>query len=611
MLRRHFMHNGLRKRGTLAADAQTDLIWLDRETLQLQQAQMLYDRARSSAVSVFVIILVYCAMLTFTAPVSSVVMWFGASVFMIAITLVQPAAFRATGITLGNARDYLWWHTLISSVTGITWGLGGIFLTNVDDVLSVFTTSMMVLGITLGGVSPQSAYRRSYVGLATFVMLPYGLFMLLSAPWPISATGAGVLLGYAFFMSSSARVELATRDAIAVRQNKALAEQLRVQRDELQKVSDDKTRFLAATSHDLAQPLHAQGFFLAALRDKLTEPDHLDLLAKIEDSWRGLGNLLDGLVDVSRLDAGAIVADQRTIDLGSFTSRVASEFTAVAAEKGVDLNVDCGTAVAQTDPILFARIVRNLLSNAIKFTDAGGRVDVAVNASPDMIEVRISDTGCGIPLNKQVQVFDEYVQLGNRERNREKGLGLGLSIVRRLADLLDIELTLSSAAGQGTEFRLCVPVAKAAQSGELGRDDQHRERPQVVSDLCILIVDDEDAIRSGMTTLLSSWGCQVLSAGSGEDAIGLLNHDRATPDVLLIDRRLRGAETGMDVVERVRDELNEDVPVILMTGDIAATPEDFSLPAVKLVHKPVEPSTIQRILSEIAAKKSDISDDSV
>lgn len=587
----------------MAQEDETDMMPLDGATLQRQQAQMLYERARSSAISVFVIVLVYCAMLTFTAPISSVMIWFCATVFMISVTLVQPACFRTTGITLSNARDYLWWHTLISSFTGITWGFGAIFLTNVDDVLSVFTTSMMVLGITLGGVSPQSAYRRSYVGLATFVMLPYGFFMLLGAPWPVSASGVGVLLGYAFFISSSARVELATRDAIAVRQNKALMEQLRLQRDELQKVSDDKTRFLAATSHDLAQPLHAQGFFLAALRDKLTDPAQLELLAKIEGSWRGLGNLLDGLVDVSRLDAGAIVADQRTIDLGSLAARVAGEFTAVADEKGIDLRIECVSAVARTDPILFARIIRNLLSNAIKFTDAGGSVRVSGGQKSDAIEVLISDTGCGIPVDKQSLIFDEYVQLGNRERNREKGLGLGLSIVRRLASLLNIELCLESVPGEGTVFRLNVPVEEINRAGDAGSDERSVDRLGVVSDLCILIVDDEDAIRSGMTTLLSSWGCQVLSAGSGEDAIALLSHDQATPDVLLIDRRLGGGETGMDVVERVRDELNEDVPVLLMTGDIAAASEDFAIKRLKLLHKPVEPSLIQGFLSEIAESK--------
>ncbi len=588
----------------MAEVAGTDSVLLDGATLERQQAQLLYERARSSAMAVLVIVLVYCAMLTFTVPPSSVAAWFCVSVFMISMTLVQPACYRSTGITLQNARTYLWWHTLISSITGFTWGFGSILLTNVDDVLSVFTTSMMVLGITLGGVSPQSAYRRSYVGLATFVMLPYGFFMLLGAPWPVSASGVGVLLGYAFFMSSSARVELATRDAIAVRQNKALTEQLRVQRDELQKVSDDKTRFLAATSHDLAQPLHAQGFFIAALRDKLTQPAQLELLAKIEDSWRGLGNLLDGLVDVSRLDAGAIVADQRTLDLGALTGRVAGEFSAVAEEKGVDLNIECGSILAQTDPILFARIVRNLLSNAIKFTDAGGRVEISVKAQPKEIEVLIADTGCGIPHDKQDLVFNEYVQLGNRERNREKGLGLGLSIVRRLANLLKIDLSLRSTLGDGSVFCLGVPLAKTVQAGEVGREERWQDRSPVVSDLCVLIVDDEDAIRSGMTTLLSSWGCQVLSAGSGEDAIGLLSHDQTTPDVLLIDRRLRGAETGMDVVERIRDELNEDVPVVLMTGDIAAAPEDFLIPDLKLLHKPVEPSMVQSLLAEIAERKA-------
>lgn len=587
----------------MAASVNLDALSLDSGTLQVEQAQLLYDRARSSATSVVMVVLLYCAILTFTAPFQSIAIWSGAATFMIAVTLVLPAAYRASGVTAQNARDYLWWHTFISSITGLTWGFGAIYLTNADDVLSVFTTSMMVLGITLGGVSPQAAYRRSYVGLATFVMLPYGMFLLLWAPWPLSATGAGVLLGYAFFMSSSARVELATRDAIAVRQNRALTEQLQVQRDELQKVSEDKTRFLAATSHDLAQPLHAQGFFLAALREKLTEPDQLDLLAKVEGSWRGLGNLLDGLVDVSRLDAGAIVADQRDLDLGALTLRIVEEFTAVAAERKIELKVHNDPTNAETDPILFARIIRNLLSNAIKFSDPGGRVDVSVKPAGEHVDVTISDTGPGIPLDKHEAVFGEYVQLGNRERNREKGLGLGLSIVRRLTELLQIDLSIVSEVGAGTSFLLRVPATMASLSGSEGTDELRIDQSRSVSNLCILIVDDEDAIRSGMTTLLSSWGCQVYSAASGDDVVRILAAEQATPDVLIVDRRLQGVETGMDVVERVRDEVNEDIPVILMTGDVAVSPDEFTVTRLKLLHKPVEPSLVRRLLSEVAEEK--------
>ncbi len=590
----------------MAVGVDRDGLLLDHTTLKVQQAQLLFDRARSSATAVFTIVVLYCVILTFTAPFQAIAVWFGAATLMILVTLAQPFAFRASGITPQNARAYLWRHTLISSVTGITWGFGGVFLTNVNDVVSVFTTSMMVLGITLGGVSPQSAYRRSYVGLATFVMLPYGMFMLLWAPWPLSATGVGILFGYAFFMSSSARVELATRDAIAVRQNRELTAQLQVQRDELQKVSEDKTRFLAATSHDLAQPLHAQGFFLAALREKLTEPDQLDLLAKVEASWRGLGNLLDGLVDVSRLDAGAIIADQRQLDLGGLTSRIAEEFSAVAAEKGVALNVRCEPANAETDPILYARIIRNLLSNAIKFTDAEGQVEITVTPDGEQVDVAVSDTGCGIPLEMQDAVFGEYVQLGNRERNREKGLGLGLSIVRRLAELLKIELSLVSDGANGSAFHLRVPAMMENLSGGGSAIDLRVDQSKSVSSLCILIVDDEDAIRSGMATLLSSWGCQVLSAAGGDDAVHLLGVEHATPDVLIVDRRLQGKETGLEVAERVRDEVNEDVPVILMTGDVAVSADSFPMRDVKLVHKPAEPSLIRRFLSEVAEEKAQL-----
>ena len=587
----------------MAVSLDKDGLSLDSGTLQVEQAQLLFDRARSSAIAVFTIVLLYCAILTFTAPFQAIAIWSAVATFMIAVTLVLPTAYRASGIVLDNAIDYLWWHTFISCVTGMTWGFGAIYLTNADDVLSIFATSMMVLGITLGGVSPQAAYRRSYVGLATFVMLPYGMFLLLWAPWPLSATGAGVLFGYAFFMSSSARVELATRDAIAARQNRALTEQLQVQRDELQKISEDKTRFLAATSHDIAQPLHAQGFFLAALREKLTEPDQLDLLAKVEGSWRGLGNLLDGLVDVSRLDAGAIVADRRDLDLGALTFRVVEEFTAVAAEKEIELKVHHDPITAKTDPILFARVIRNLLSNAIKFTGPGGQVDVSVKPVNEHVEVVISDTGPGIPLDKHEAVFGEYVQLGNRERNREKGLGLGLSIVRRLTELLQIDLSMVSEDGVGTSFLLRVPATMASMSGLEGADELRTDQSKSVSNLCILIVDDEDAIRSGMTTLLSSWGCQVFSAASGDDVVRILAAEQATPDVLIVDRRLEGVETGMDVIERVRDELNEDIPVIFMTGDVAVSPDEFAVTRLKLLHKPVEPSLVRILLSEVAEEK--------
>jgi two-component system, sensor histidine kinase len=573
------------------------------ERLDLSRAQLLKDRAPSSAISVFALLALYSVILTFTAPVADIVIWAAAAAAMIGLTLLQPALYEKRGLTTGNAREYLFWHTVTASATGLIWGAGAIWLTDPTSDISIYTTGIMLLSLTLGGISPQSAYRRSYVGLATTALLPYAGFIFFAAEWPLNAVGIGAVFAYAFFMSASARVEIATRDALAVKQNQALMEELRKQRDALKKASEEKTRFLAATSHDLAQPLHAQGFFLAALRERTKEPQQLDLIGKIEASWRGLGNLLDGLLDVSRLDAGAIVAERRSTDIAALTARIADEFSAATEEKGIAIEVNTEPANARTDPILLGRILRNLVSNAIKFTNEGGRVSLRVRPGEEGVEITVEDTGIGIPATQHKAVFDEYVQLGNRERNREKGLGLGLSIVRRLAMLLDVRLDLASEPGEGTRFTLTVPTGAAEGESAHGEARGPSKPDASVSALCVLVVDDEDAIRSGMSTVLSSWGCEVLSASNGDDAISLLDRMDLVPDVLIVDRRLGAGETGLAVIERLRDELNGDVRAIMMTGDISAEMEAED-ERLRVLHKPVEPELLHRLLGEIAEEKA-------
>ena len=571
------------------------------ETLDLQRARLLKERAPSSALSVFVLLALYATILTFSAPLADVGIWAAAAGAMIGATLALPAAYEKSGLTLDNARDYLFWHTATATATGAVWGAGAIWLLDPASDISIYSTGIMLLSLTLGGISPQSAYRRSYVGLASAALLPYGGWVFFAAEWPLNSAGIGAIFAYAFFMSSSARVEIATRDALAVKQNQALMEELRKQRDALKKASEEKTRFLAATSHDLAQPLHAQGFFLAALREKTTEAQQLDLIAKIEASWRGLGNLLDGLIDVSRLDAGAIVPDIREIDIGALATRIADEFSAAAEEKKVTLTASTEPVMSKTDPILLGRILRNLISNAIKFTNEGGTVSISVACRGDDIEIGVADTGIGIPSEQKEAVFDEYVQLGNRERNREKGLGLGLSIVRRLADLLGIELSLVSEPAKGTQFILTLPHTARADT-LAGDEDMEAVRPRSrVSALCILVIDDEDAIRSGMSTVLSSWGCEVLSAASGDDAVALLDRMDRVPDVLIVDQRLAGSETGLQAIDRLRDELNEEVLALVMTGDISAETQESA--NLRVLHKPVEPELLHRTLGEIADAK--------
>ena len=573
---------------------------LSPEVLDFSRAELLKGRARSSALAVFLLLSLYAVILTFMAPLLHIAIWAVAAAAMIGLTLLLPALYERRGLSFANARDYLFWHTAMAGATGLVWGLGAMWLADPDFDISIYSTGIMLLSLTLGGISPQSAYRRSYVALATCALLPYAGWISFTADWPLSAVGIGTLFAYVFFMSASARVEIATRDAIAVEHNRRLMETLARQHEALQKASEEKTRFLAATSHDLAQPLHAQGFFLAALRERTQDAAQIELLDKIEASWRGLGSLLDGLIDVSRLDAGAIVADFRHVDLTALAQRIADEFSAVAESKGVRLDIDVAPAAARTDPILFGRILRNLLSNAIKFTDAGGTVTLAVQPDGQQAKVKIADTGIGIPAGQQQAVFQEYVQLGNRERNREKGLGLGLSIVRRLTAMLDIETVLTSESGKGTSFVLTLPGAVVLQNANEKMPEQPLPDPRV-DHICALIVDDEDAIRNGMSTVLSSWGCQVYAAESGDDAVRLLDRMDVMPNVLIVDQRLGAGETGMQVIERIRDELNDEIAAVMMTGDISADMSGGATGSVRILHKPVEPTLLCRVLCETSS----------
>ncbi len=280
--------------------------------------------------------------------------------------------------------------------------------------------------------------------------------------------------------------------------------------------------------------------------------------------------MLKGLADVTRLDAGVIVPDLRIIDIAALVQRVGDEFSAEAVDLNIRLIVESLSAPVRTDPLILIRVLRNLVSNALKFTEQGGIVHLGVaEAENGTLKMLVEDTGCGIAPDKLHQVFDEYVQLGNHERDHKKGLGLGLglAIVQRLVRLLDLDLTFTSQPGIGTTVSLTLERANGTPMPLEGVDESWLRHTTPIGNLCVLLVGSEDTIRAGMTTVLTSWGCQVYSAQSTNGAIDILNQTGATPHVLLVNQRLSDSETGLQVTERVRDEIN-DVPTMLHISSV-------------------------------------------
>ena len=349
-----------------------------------------------------------------------------------------------------------------------------------------------------------------------------------------------------------------------------------------------QNRFIAAASHDLRQPVHALGLYLTALRTHVTTSDGQAILDSTDRSTEALTQLLNSLLDISRLDAGVVDIHEQPFALDELLQQLHRTFLPVAEQRGLTLLMPASGLWVDTDRTLLDRILRNLINNALNYTSRGS-VTVDAGAGDAAVSIRVTDTGLGIPAIEQQAVFTEYYQLHNPERDRAKGLGLGLSIVRRLTRLLDIELAIQSEEGRGTRFELQVPASAAAPQPD------HATAPAApntdagaMAGLSIMVIDDERDVREGMQLLLGAEGCEVLTAEGAGAAVTLLSDHDLVPDLIIADYRLRDEQTGSDAIACVREELNKDVPAMIVTGDTSpdrlkeATGSGFCL-----LHKPV------------------------
>jgi two-component system, sensor histidine kinase len=351
-------------------------------------------------------------------------------------------------------------------------------------------------------------------------------------------------------------------------------------------------------SHDLRQPVHALGLLVGALRNVPMAQEGRRLIDQMDASIEAMRGLFSALLDISRLDAGVVAVQRRPFAINSTLDRVCRDYAPEAQAKGVFLVwVGCA-AIVDADPALIDSILRNLVSNAVRYTDRG-RILVGCRRRGDAIAVQVWDTGVGIPEDQQTHVFQEFVQLGNPERDRAKGLGLGLAIVRRLTDLLACELNLRSKPGQGSCFEVVIPRAREAPNAqERAPDHLH----SVLTSRLIVVVDDESAIREAMSGLLTSWGHRVIAAGSSDEAIERLSTCPERPDLLICDYRLPREENGVDVIERLRSEYNESIPAILITGDTAPNRlAEAEASGLLLLHKPVSNGKLRAAIFNLIA----------
>lgn len=496
----------------------------------------------------------------------------------------RPLAERDVRRSVGH-------FTLTLVFIGTMWGLTNIIFFVPDSVFLQLFVLVCTAGFVAGSAAVLSYWLPAfYANAVPATVLSVGYMISKGTPAYI---GIGLIsLLYFFVINLVARNQnRMAREAISLRfENVDLIEQLRQQKDLAEQANVAKSKFLAAASHDLRQPLHALGLFVAALSEPSARQDAPSIVRNINRSLEALEGLFNALLDISKLDAGSVKPEIRDVALSPLLDRLAYDYEPQARAKHLGWRYRPGDAVVRTDIVLLETVLRNLIGNAIRYTSRG-EVWLECASGGDTIKIEVGDTGVGIPQAHHQDVFREFFQLGNPERDRNKGLGLGLAIVNRLTVLLGHPLDMRSTPAAGSVFSVSLSRGDAAiaQAQEPAMDTvQSDEMP-----LRILLIEDELHVQEAMTVLLQSWGHEVVAVSSEGEALTIA----PMPDVVIADYRLRENRTGFEALHRIGSLWGQAIPSLIVTGD--TSPErsrQAQESGFAFLHKPVAPGKLRAFL---------------
>ncbi|NJO24479.1 MAG: hybrid sensor histidine kinase/response regulator [Sphingomonadales bacterium] len=366
-----------------------------------------------------------------------------------------------------------------------------------------------------------------------------------------------------------------------------------------------KSRFLAVASHDLRQPLHALNLFAAQLRLEKDQAERDRLAGRIDTAVANMNELFNALLDISKLDAGAMSANISNFPVSRVLNRIGAMFTSAADDKGLSLHMVACSAWIRSDPILLEQILLNLVSNAVRYTSAGGIV-VGCRHTAGMLRIDVCDSGVGIAADQQRSIFGEFYQVAAPEESKA-GLGLGLAIVDRLGAMLGHPITVASALGKGSRFSITVPKAttlSALPSMPVSARTASaavvppRSAPDHLRDKLIVVIDDDALTLEGTGGLLRSWGCRVVGGQSDREALTKLNG--SIPDLIISDYHLKDGRSGIDAISELHEAFGAQIPAFLISGDITQERLRETHGATHhLLHKPVNPMTLRAIMTRL------------
>ncbi|MBA6264486.1 hybrid sensor histidine kinase/response regulator [Colwellia sp. Bg11-12] len=485
-----------------------------------------------------------------------------------------------------------------SALAGVLWAtLSLLYLPADNQIYQIFLLGGLMV-MAGGSAFTFSIYLPCYFAYIPATLLPITLqFFIIGDKFHntlgiISVTYFLVLTLFNIKINKHFKATLALRF-----ENLVLIEQLKQQKEEAERANKAKSKFLAAASHDLRQPLYALGLFTSVLDETIKFPKVKRVVEQINASVTALTNLFDKLLDISQLDAGVVIVKKQNFALSDIFDKLTKEFSREAQENNIELIWPSEYPAVYSEPDLLERILRNYLSNAIKYT-CEGAVEVICEARNGKVYIQISDTGIGMTKETLEEIYEEFYQVSNPERDRQKGLGLGLSIIKRTADLLDHEISVTSEIGKGSIFSIVVTQAVMMSKANIEVSDLS-EQIQPTNKL-VLIIDDEESIREGLTCMLELWGYQVIAAVDTAIAMHQLQENNKSPDVIISDYRLKENRTGIDAIKALHEKYGKDIPALLITGDMMQERlieiKDSGLP---VLFKPVPAMKLRSFLSSI------------
>ncbi|RZL89129.1 MAG: hybrid sensor histidine kinase/response regulator [Variovorax sp.] len=501
----------------------------------------------------------------------------------------------ASEISPERARRLMLRKMVLNAIDGAAWGALAWAALGTTTVAGSILVVAVLAGIAGSSMSSLAPILPAFIMFGAAELLVVGTKLWLLEDPAYNALGVAAILYISALLGQARNGSRAARASIALRfENHELIERLRIETEHAhaaQRKADEanlaKSKFLAAASHDLRQPIHAQGLFLEVLARSHLSPTQDEVLANARATWQASAEMLDTLLDFSRIEAGVVEPQMQVFPLQPLLNKIENELAPQADAKGIVYRSRETRAAVRSDPALVALVLRNLVSNAIRYTERGG-VLVGCRVRGGQVLLEVWDTGIGIEPGQHQAIFREFHQLGNAERDRRKGLGLGLAIAQGLARALGQELTLTSRPGRGSVFRFGLPMAVLpAASGRLDAAPS----PARVFQVRALVIDDDEAVRAGMRELLRAWGCECDVADSIEEALALARIH--PPGLVISDYRLRELRTGAEAIAALRADFGERLPALLITGDTAPKRlREARASGVPLLHKPVSPGQL-------------------